>query len=304
MAIPTRTDAASHSSSSQPLRRWPIVLARLPHVGADSRLGHFEPGRVIAEPIEVPENDESSHFVDRQHSATHHKSQSEARKSHRHSHDRRRRERAERRPEDPVAQNGQSSGLAEGLYQIHSQITPYASAIVAAALLACAGLLYWVILSPARPPGEYPGLNPGDVGLNSVELPKFEPRIKPDSAKENETREDLPSWDLNQAAVESSQSEVQDTQPEAQGAQILPDASEESGLAVEKVEQPVVAESEQAVAATTEPLFPTTSRPTALDFAKLVAKPAGASEAESSGLDKTPEMASRPVPQVLTPPLR
>lgn len=287
MAIPTRTDGTSYTRL--PLGRRPIVLARLPHVGGSSLAAPPEPTATVAEQVALPASG-ASHFVDHRHAATRQAPQSESNEPREHSRRRRRRssESAERQTEATFASPNQPAGLGLSLFQIHAQIAPYASAIVAAALLACAGLLYWMILSPSRPPGDYPSIGQEGLGLNSVELPKFTPSRRPSLNRET-TSDNLPWWESDQAAVEMPQPEIQ-----------LPEETTASEPTPPLAEQPAPIQPEQTGAATDDPIYPTTSRSIALDFAILSAQPNIAAP-PAAGAQETPPEVARRAPYVATP---
>lgn len=173
-------EAAANPSHGQ----QPIVLARLPHVGAASAAAttaapaptsqvvppptsvaaldlHAEidqhiklhvadppaPQPTPSAPAEtLPAKSPALHFADRQHAL-----QSEpvprqpapTPSTRRHS---------DRPSSSRTATPQRPATFAERLFQLHSSLAPYAGLIVTLALIASAGLLYWMIVGPANVP--------------------------------------------------------------------------------------------------------------------------------------------------------
>lgn len=59
------------------------------------------------------------------------------------------------------------------LLKLHTQLAPFAGLIVAMALIASAGLMYWMFLGPAQIPTDYYNYPTDSFGQNEVPIPEF-----------------------------------------------------------------------------------------------------------------------------------
>lgn len=174
---------ADNSPSTAPTRQKPIVLARLPRIGstvapnvvpkADRSPAPAAPlpqtsaraeiplpeqlprlelrGELeeriklhVAEPLEEQTRPATVYFADREHLLANESKLADAPKS-----------AAARSPSPkPKTRSSRSQPvtMSEKLFELHNQISPYAGLIVALALIASAGLLYWLSVGPAQLP--------------------------------------------------------------------------------------------------------------------------------------------------------
>jgi len=285
VAIPTRIDGTPNRART--LGRRPIVLARLPHAGASSAQvdlelvdieetgflesdgdilanhfvdpGHVEPGHVENE-IKLAENELElatlSKPVTEQPVP---RSQSRGRKK--------RTSKSQQSRSITTFRQQEPSTL---LFTLHAQLAPFAGAIVAMALIASAGLLYWMIVSPNGATLAFPEEVQVGFEASSPELPKFVPRL-PSFASRTErvtTSDfmvasepavfDLPKWDANEVVAEVS-----------------PESVEETPATVMQEQKLVVSLETPATEPTTRPATEPTSqsKPTSVDVVKQVASP-------------------------------
>lgn len=178
MATYSRTD---NSASRAPTRQKPIVLARLPRIGSKTAqtltpetsqsyatpspgpapaavipppetLPHLElRGQIedriklhVAEPLEEQSGSPTVYFADHEHVLAQEPKVAEAPPTARTS---------SPKPK-PRSRSSQARPLtvSEKLFELHNQISPYAGLIVALALIASAGLLYWLSVGPTQLP--------------------------------------------------------------------------------------------------------------------------------------------------------
>ena len=306
----------SSASTGLATGQTPIVLARLPRVGAATPMSATM--SATPQPVPPPEvmpqlelrtaieqrthlhiantpTDEQvpapNHFADRQHvvhsqpsvrqpsptpaPAIHQESLCQ---ESRHQETRHQESRRYDSTAKPQAVGGRPKGFSEKLFQIHAQLAPHAGLIVALALIASAGLLYWMIVGPtaAPTPGGYdsisenydPGLRDEGFQATSSDSPEFvvdtlqaeEPEaVEPLSASDQWTRVPLPG-------------SPQDESP-SQFAQPKP---------AQLPEMP----------STDELLFLKSKHPQALDFTKL--RTISPKPTETLELQPFPEVARRP----------
>jgi hypothetical protein len=201
---PLRID--SQALGEQPLRRRPILLARLPRVGELAVADEALPAMAVVS--ELPDvvaaqtaKTSTSYFVDSSHSSELVDSpQSDmprdgqgqiatARTSSGNSSGKKKHRKKTSSGVSPPSnkrshkQAPQPTGLAYLYCKMHEQTAPFAGAIVALALVSAAGLMYWMILAPAESAFEYQDIYPevvnGEIELPSVEIPPFVPRSSP-----------------------------------------------------------------------------------------------------------------------------
>jgi len=312
VAIPTRIDGTPHRART--LGRRPIVLARLPHASASN-------ARVDLEVVGVPEtgilepNDDilANHFVDPGHleNEIEHPAQSESapEQSAQQSRSRRRKKRSTGSEKSrSITTFGQQSPASEPstlLFSLHSQLAPFAGAIVALALIASAGLLYWMIVSPNGVTTEF--RDAGQVGFEASrpELPKFVPELpsfasRTIGAPASETAAfDLHTWETVEVVAEES-FEVEDTPAMAMQEQELVVSLE--APAMEPASEPTPVDVvEQAASPVAELNFATTSSPMALDFTKLGVTAEIETQTDSLQSKPVAKVAGRTVPHVSIP---
>ncbi len=276
MAIPRRIDGALHGART--LGRRPLVLARLPHVGER-----------VPSPEPITESREKKADLPLQHELQGKRSRSdrsgEQTSKRRQSLSSKTKTLSKTRASSKTSSHtSQPTGLAAGLFQIHSHMAPYAGAVVALALVASAGLLYWMIVSPDRVPFEAPPIGSQSFGSQSFEgsesfetsavgLPEFVPQPKATSVEET-AADDLPWWD-SEDSPDFSQQVAPLAVPHQEESQPMPLTEQRQALSVEEpalelpTEDVTVNIPEQPAALPSGPIFPTTERPTALDFAKI-----------------------------------
>ena len=169
MANIRRTDSSDFQrpADNQP----PIVLARLPHVGAEQPTATTTMRtQVVPEPEHLPQLDLQAdiarqtrlHIADTANDDTIPNTRHFA--DHRHAADTQPPASATRTRQQPTPQqqsfadastavrSNKQSTLSARLFQLHAQVAPHAGLIVALALIASAGVVYWMIVGPAQPP--------------------------------------------------------------------------------------------------------------------------------------------------------
>lgn len=261
-----KTDAAGNVAGQQP-----IVLARLPRV-VDSQPSPDGPAadQTLPPPEVMPQlnlrseierrtrldiatahgEDYASsvtHFVDSQHAPRLEQSVAS-------------------QPDESVelrATNTKPTSLGESLFQLHSQLAPHAGLIVALALIASAGLLYWMIVGPTNalvPNYQTPGyeIHSEGFGATSNYRPEAtEPDFSADVRPATEPTSSLDQW--NRMTFPDLPQQV--AVPEIMALPKAPTAavplSEMSTAAPRESSPPV------------EVQFPATSHPQALDFGAL-----------------------------------
>ncbi len=245
----------------------PIVLARLPRVGAAPPVAVSPPAIHIApEPEAMPQLDlrteieqrtqlhiantprddqnlATSHFADRQHEVERQPSvRQPSLASHTTSYSRHNSAKTQATPDT----------FSEKLFRLHARVAPHAGVIVALALIASAGLLYWMIVGPTQGPmpnsfdnfGENFSFQQEPEGF-AVEVPQ---EVESVSSSDQWTNVPLPKAELTQ--------------------------------------QP------QSLPAIDEPIFPTSNAPEALDFTKV--GPLPSSPSSTHDLQPFPEVARQP----------
>ncbi len=314
MAIPTRIDGAPHRVRT--LGRRPIVLARLPHATAsnirvDSELVDFQETGFLEPDGDILAN----HFVDPGHLENELElpalAESAPEQPVQHSPSRRRKKRSsgseKSRPITTFRQQSPASEPSTLLFTLHSQLAPFAGAIVALALIASAGLLYWMIVSPNRVSLDFP--EEGQVGFeaSSPELPKFVPELpsfasRTIGAPASETAAfDLPAWEAEEVVAEES-TEVGDTPAMAMQEQELVVSLEETTSDSEPQTEPVPVNAlEQAASPVAELNFATTNSPRALDFTKIGVTAEIETQTDSPHGKPVAQVAGRTVPHVSIP---
>ncbi len=166
----------------------PIVLARLPRLGASAPASaapptpeptiHRMPEHLMSEQTPLPEpmpqldlQTEIQHQL-RLHTA--HSSRSGS------MHTPQQETAAPARKNRPSpTEASMPTGLSAGVFRLHSQLAPHAGLIVALALIASAGLLYWMIVGGADVPAynsQRYGQELGNAGLGTAHLPEFSQR--------------------------------------------------------------------------------------------------------------------------------
>jgi len=251
VARPTRIDRAA--GPSRTLGRRPIVLARLPYVGArvESREPRVEsqevapPARLPPPPSFEPKSRES-------------------------------------RPIKTSPQQRQPTGLSATLFTLHSQLAPFAGAIVALALIASAGLLYWMMVNPGRMSTDFRDAAQEGFEASTARLPQFAPQLPSFASRTKETTAfEMPRWDFDEEMAESSSSPLETSLEETLALQLQ---EKELVVTLKPAAEPpteptpvnapgqTVNIPEPTASPAEGPAFPTTNRPTALDFAKLRVK--------------------------------
>jgi len=188
---------------------------------------------------------------------------------------------------------------------MHYQLAPFAGLIVTLALIASAGLLYWMIVSPNRVPTNYRDAQQG-LGASTVELPKFVPELSSFASRTKATNIpdtmafEMPSWDSDEAVAEVSPPAVEESPVPALQEQELVVSIDEPAVEVPTEQTPADA-TEQTTSPAVEPVFLTTNRPAALDFSKVgvVAKVEPQEDLPQS--KPRPEVAKLAVPHVAVP---
>lgn len=273
--------------------RRPIVLARLPHVGAAAQ--PVGPTPVATQSMTFSEG--TRFYVDAQHTRTPMGEPAPAQQyeqgpqatTYRHHHG------PHRRPttDQTTVARGPQSALATGMSEIHGQLTSYSGLIVTLALAASAALLYWMIIVPSQRPANDFTNSYDAFGATKVELPDFEfpsaPWVAPQVTSPVTSSDSLPvdppepSTDDEPAAVVAQQSPVHsDSLPAATGS---PETSETPAPPAESApelmppsgenEEPELIYNDASASA-----YPTTAYPLAWDWTVLgVAEVASGSEA-------------------------
>ncbi len=158
------------TGGGRPVSRRPIVLARLPHVGAVVKPAGFTPVAAFSQ--------DTRFYVDAHHASLPAGEAAPARQfepapqttSHR------RHDGPHRRPTTGKTSfpRGSQSPLATGLSEIHKQLTSYSGLIVTLALAASAALLYWMIIVPSQRPASDFGNTYDAYGATKIDIPEFE----------------------------------------------------------------------------------------------------------------------------------
>lgn len=317
--------------------RRPIVLARIPHASADSVQSILSPqversaDLVVVDERPAPHIPPANHFVDSRQVSSEASPTLGQEKAGERTRSRRRRQSSESRGESSsksrsvksFKQTSQSASPPGGLWKIHSQVAPFAGAIVALALVASAGLLYRMIASPSQVPSGFSSTS-GSFEASAVELPTFTPKLLSATSEAEATREpevvanDLPWWETeeigdNMLGVESGDVIVT-APPEALPAerQLLSiEAPTPEAPATEVVSVPTVGRivkhtpertlTKQTVSASVEQVFPSTNRPTALDFSMLSAALPNREQDAPLQQKTVFEVGNRPLSRILTP---
>ncbi|NOY41841.1 MAG: hypothetical protein GXP26_08400 [Planctomycetes bacterium] len=299
MVIPLRTD--SQAPGEQSIRRRPILLARLPHVGEPAAMDEATPTLAIAneQPIFAPPSHQkttTSYFVDpghlQQQAAT--PPAAEPPVSHQQaappSSPPKKRKRRSKTSSSQSTKSFASRAQPTGFAKIHAYTAPFAGAIVALALVTAAGLIYGMIFSPSQSSTDFHEIANDDWDASSEEIPPFAPSTftlpnprTTDTAKplseQSETSAESPTVFLEPLQV---------TPVETPPAQIPP----EIVSAPKQFETPVPAEPTEEVAA-----YPTTNHSTALDFSQVIALGQGGLLEQPMA----PSVADRPNTQTATP---
>lgn len=311
--------------SGQPSGQQPIVLARLPRVGSIQSEPTSASVPVSAPPISAPvsqavpppvampqldlrtEIDQrtrlhiastptqdqaanTAHFIDRQHDSRvdsltkpeelippQHKSPPQ----HKPSVNRPSKYKTAPKPQGVA----QPIGLGEKLFQMHSKLAPHAGLIVTLALIASAGLLYWMIVGPTQAPlpnYHSPGFEsqPEHYGDTPNYMPEF---IQP------EYTADLTP--LNARKNSSNNALTKDHTP----APLPANSHGAMPKLLTPTEQPVVDTStptQQDTSPTHELQFPTTDKPQSLKFSLL--RDASGTMPSQNALQPLPAVAKRP----------
>ncbi len=104
-------------------------------------------------------------------------------------------------------------GFSEKLFHLHAQLAPHAGLIVALALIASAGLLYWMIVGPAQVPtshgyentnGQF-GFDLQDEEFRAASNSKTSPTEPPSEVDDQWTQVPLPVAPITQAKPETLQ---------------------------------------------------------------------------------------------------
>jgi len=172
----------------------------------------------------------------------------------------------------PRTTSAAPTGFGQRLFRLHSQLAPHAGLIVAMALIASAGLLYWMIVGAAHGPAYNDQHQPGfeDWGTTTSQMPEFSQRQFSQAPTANNTEDawakvPLPGLGLG-PAYGPQQTKV--AQPE-----VKPPAAE-------------------SLPVTEGLVFPTTGHPHNLDFSQK--GPALPSVPTVDAPQALPEVAQRP----------
>jgi hypothetical protein len=322
VAIPTRIDGAPNRART--LGRRPIVLARLPHAGASN-------DRVDLELVDAQETDFlepdvdilANHFVDPGHLENESELatlfESELEQPAQHSRSRRRKKRTsgsqKSRPITTFRQQSPASESSTLLFTLHTQLAPFAGAIVALALIASAGLLYWMIVSPNGVTTEF--RDAGQVGFEASmpELPSFASRTERATPSDIMTASEpavfnLPEWEAEKVVTEEPVEPLEENPAKALLEQELvvsletPAPEPTTGPATEPTplsEPTHVDVVEQAASPVVELHFAKTNSPMALDFTKLGVTAEVATQTDSPQSKPVAKVAARSAPQLLNP---
>jgi len=270
VARPTRIDRAT--SPGRTLGRRPIVLARLPFVGSvDTRVESRESR------VESQEAAPLAYLP----SASSLESESLQEEPEKRSRSGRRKKRVsksrESRPTKTFPPQRQSTGLSATLFTLHSQLAPFAGAIVALALIASAGLLYWMMVSPGRMPTDFRDVGREGFEASTAGLPPLVPQLpsfasRTDAATTTGIPEtvvwEMPRWDSGEGEAEELPAPLEETRATRLQEEELVVTLEEPAAEL-PTKSVSVNPPEQTARPVGDPTFPTTNRPTALDFAKL-----------------------------------
>ncbi len=249
------------------LGRRPILLARLPQVGQSVVIAESKPALAIVSeelPVEssAHERPASSYFIDPGHQqpsamippvaqqTAEHKMATSATRSRKKL--KRQSSSGGRRSSKFSSRAPQPTGLAAIFCHLHAQIAPFAGAIVALALVAAAGLVYLMLLSPTQPSSNDSGVGSDDWSLTSVEIPSFVPRATPSPIQESP----------GQATLLPKEQEFQTAPP-----MIAWQKAPEAPLEV----PPVLNTPVEQVPTVAAWVYPPTIHPTALDFSQVSA---------------------------------
>lgn len=285
--MPLRTD--SGEPVAQRFAQRPIVLARLPRVGATATVDSQSGAPALAStetlpaaPVFIPQSppqrtelpvpDESLRVVsDRSHAAPHN---------------------ADTRPLPPPSrfeappQYSRHRTRGSKLYELQGRMAPHAGLIVALALLASAGLLYCLMLGPTVESIDYHNL-PGEAfGESAVEPAATQPTSRVGQVILSEQWSAPPheaqlANDATQPADDEAPPESEVAQPESDAAQPTSDAAAASDTAQPAADAavevappaeesaPSPAEPPRIEAAPADFAYPTTSYPAPYDFTKL-----------------------------------
>ncbi len=177
----------SSDGGQSPARR-PIVLARIPHVGA--QVGAVaKPAPVAhAAPVDDVESPPSAfspgtrYYVDSQHtlappagSELHEQPAEQSQPEPQSRHHRFHKAHGRRLHETSPADNS-PPGVASGLSRLHGEVTSYSGLIVTLALAASGALLYWMIIAPGQAPIADYSNSYETFGSTEIEIPEFAPR--------------------------------------------------------------------------------------------------------------------------------
>ncbi len=286
----------------------PIVLARLPRVGAAPTVPASPVVfQAVPPPVAMPQLDlrteieqrtrlhiadtpaddptpTTSHFADREHAVDYQPTVRlpEVRQaSMETAHSRATSQRTSAKPRAAVAE---PITFSEKLFRLHAQLAPHAGLIVALALIASAGLLYWMIVGPTQAPmpASYENFSEsfgselgGDgLGVTSNIVPEFT----------------MPEFTMPEFAADTSQAAEPVSSPDDQWTEVpLPDPPQTEST--HQLAQPDTKPSTlQELPSTDELLFPTTTHPHALDFTKVGPMP----PSQPGSVTPLPETARRP----------
>lgn len=174
------------SEGDQSSTRRPIVLARIPHVGAQvGAVDEFAPAGP-AMPVPAVESQPSAfsqgtrYYVDSQHALAppaelepqrqpEPQSQPES-QSH---HQRRHKAHGHRRSPESSPAGIPQPGVASGLSRLHGEVTSYSALIVTLALAASGALLYWMIIVPGQAPMADYSNSYETFGSAEIVIPEF-----------------------------------------------------------------------------------------------------------------------------------
>lgn len=208
-------------------------IADLAHEGPSAPMGRYFQPETKPQPSEPSEQD---------HNSTRRTTITQRRDTTRHV-----QPKASAEPSRPAA------GLSETVYQLHSQLAPYAGLIVTLALIASAGLLYWMIVGPTQ--SKLPALDmpiyqfeQGHLGSDEPLVPEF--YLEP--------AESTPAATSTTSVREADISAVALPVPPVAAPQLTPQTQIESA----HIQQLPATEA-------SELQFPSTERPDPLDFTKM-----------------------------------
>ena len=316
--------AADHSQ-----RRRPIVLARIPRVTSAAepaaKTSPLSRDAIPALPPQQtlpheqrqatlpPQAAGANYFVDRRHSS---RQATPAAADEDSSSRRRRRVKRKLKPAEPSQQANWGSRLC----QFHAEFAPFAGVIVALALMASAGLLYWLIVGPSSAPDDFRNVFQEEaVGTTASKLPPLAPHEIPssnrsssesspwtESSSASASDESTSWWNSARDAVDPPSQAFSVTSPENMPPEIeLPEETHALQPLPAEVRDEVDS-SEQGPGQEIELSFPSTSHPRALDFARLgvlggAESPAADQPTEMPSTPGVPIVAGRSVPQPLVP---